>query len=174
MWSPWLSRISCLAILLGYYGFCPRASVAAAKPNIIVILSDDGGYNEYGFNAAISGPGQTPTPTQAYTPNLDALAAQSVIGRQAYAQPLCGESRAALLTGVTNQRLGLEENLCNFTPANVPLGFAAGQPTIASRGKTLGYTTGMVGKWHEKFTSGVNTPTDLGFDEFLWILERPA
>jgi arylsulfatase A-like enzyme len=126
-----VAHILCLLFLV--LGWTPLAHVveAANQPNIVVILSDDGGYNEYGFNAAVSGPGGTPTPNQAYTPNLDALAAQSVIGRQAYAQPICGESRAALLSGLSNNRLGLEENLGNN--ASVPFGFAAGQPTIASR-----------------------------------------
>ncbi len=44
------------------------------------------------------------------------------------------------------------------------------KPTIASRLKSLGYTTGAIGKWHEGYTSGVNTPTDLGFDEFYGFL----
>jgi autotransporter-associated beta strand protein len=140
----------------------------AAKPNIVFILSDDGGYNEYGFNAAVSGPGGTATPNVAVTPNLDALAAQSVVARQAYAQPLCSESRAALLTGQYNQRSGIEENMGN--DINEPFGFAAGQKLLPSYLKNLGYTTGMIGKWHDGYTAGVNRPTDLGFDEYFGFL----
>jgi arylsulfatase A-like enzyme len=165
--SPWLRLVSCLAILLGY-GFRPCATMAAAKPNIIVILSDDGGYNEYGFNAAHSGLGDTATPTNSVTPNLDALAQQSVLARQAYAAPLCSESRASLLAGVSHQKLGIEENLGN--DINEPFGFAAGQKLLPSYLKDLGYTTGMVGKWHEGYTTGVNRPTDMGFDEFFGFL----
>ena len=146
----------------------PNCAQAASKPNIVVILSDDGGYNEYGFNAAVSGPGGTATANGAVTPNLDALAAQGVVARQAYAAPLCGESRAALLAGVYNQRLGIVENLGN--DINQPFGFAAGQKLLPSYLKDLGYSTGMVGKWHEGYTSGVNRPTDLGFDEFFGFL----
>jgi autotransporter-associated beta strand protein len=166
--SPWALRWFCLLTLLLGWGLRPGLAHAAAKPNIIVILSDDGGYNEYGFNAAVSAQNGGPTPTQAYTPNLDALAAQSVIARQAYAQPLCSESRAALLTGISNQRLGLEENLDNNV--NDPFGFAAGQKLLPSYLKDLGYTTGMIGKWHEGYTTGVNRPTDMGFDEFFGFL----
>jgi autotransporter-associated beta strand protein len=141
---------------------------AATQPNIIVIVSDDGGYNEFGFNAAVSGPGGTPTPNVAVTPNLDMLAQQSVVARQAYVQPVCGVSRAAFLTGVYNNRLGIEENLGQ--DVNEQFGFAAGQQTIASRLKDLGYNTGMVGKWHEGYVAGVNQPTDLGFDEYFGFL----
>ncbi len=125
MYSSRLARSVCVIAALCISVLRSDMCQAAAQPNIIVLLSDDGGYNEFGFNAAISSPGHTPTPSQAYTPNLDALAAQSVIGRQAYAQPICGESRAALLSGITNNRLGLEENLNN--DARQPFGFAAGQ-----------------------------------------------
>jgi autotransporter-associated beta strand protein len=166
--SPWPSwRIWLLVLLLGGV-LRPGYVQAASKPNIVVILSDDGGYNEYGFNAAVSGPGGTATATGAVTPNLDALAAQGVVARQAYAAPLCSESRAQLLSGVYDQRLGIEENLGN--DINEPFGFAAGQKLLPSYLKDLGYSTGMVGKWHEGYTSGVNRPTDMGFDEFFGFL----
>ena len=161
-------RCLCLLLSLLSWELCSDSAHAAAQPNIIVILSDDGGYNEYGFNAAVSSQNGGQTPTQAYTPRLDQLAAQSVIGRQAYAQPLCSESRVALLTGLSGQRLGLEENLGN--DVNQKFGFASGQATMASRLKSLGYTTGMIGKWHEGYQSGINQPTDLGFDEFFGFL----
>src|SRR3989337_2388731 len=52
-------------------------------------------------------------------------------------------------------------------PFTAPTGFTANEVTIASRLKQLGYSTGMVGKWHAGYIDGVNVPLDKGFDEFF-------
>lgn len=141
-------------------------SLGAPQPNIVIILSDDAGYNSYGFTAAMNH-----RPTTAETPNLDALAQQSVILRQGYVTgPLCGTSRAGLLTGQYQQRYGVEENLGVFVPSNPTWGLTSDQKTIAERLKPLGYTTGLIGKWHSGYLEGLNRPNDKGFDEFYGIV----
>jgi T5SS/PEP-CTERM-associated repeat protein/autotransporter-associated beta strand protein len=134
------------------------------RPNIVFILSDDVGFNDIGFNSALHG---RTTPFR--TPNLDALANQSVVARQAYSTgSLCGISRAGLLTGNYSQRLGIEENLGNDLAQT--FGLHAEDVLLPERLKALGYSTGMVGKWHEGYTAGVNRPLDSGFDEFFGFL----
>lgn len=131
----------------------------AAKPNVIVILADDAAYSDFGFSAALNN-----RPTQVDTPNLDALAQQSVIASSYYTPvSICGPTRAGILTGQYPQRFGYEDNPANFI--NSTQGLPADKLTIAQRLKPLGYTTGVIGKWHVGDTDGVNRPGDKGFDE---------
>ena len=108
------------------------ALLAAPKPNIIVIYSDDHGWADLGaqgVNADIR------------TPNLDQLARDGVRFACGYVSaPQCVPSRAGVITGRYQQRFGVEDN--NKGP--LPLE----ELTIAERLKPAGYLTGMVGKWH--------------------------
>jgi len=140
------------------------SALAAAKPNIIVIMSDDAAYSDFGFTAAFHN-----ISTKIKTPNLDALAQQSVFGSSFYtAHSLCSPTRAGLLTGQYSQRYGYEYNISN--DVNSTEGLVGQQITMAQRLKPLGYTTGIVGKWHLGYTDGVNRPLDKGFDEFFGLL----
>ena len=91
-------------------------SVAAAAPNILILLADDMGYGDMGCMGS----------KQLATPNLDALAASGVLCSQAYvASPVCSPSRAGLITGRDPRRFGYEGNLNHGPPRNVqrvPLG----------------------------------------------------
>jgi autotransporter-associated beta strand protein len=144
------------------YAAVSIAQAQAPKPNIVVIMTDDAGFNEFGFNSALHS-----QPTQFETPNLDALAQRGVVARQGYAAaPLCSPSRAGLLTGQYQQRFGFDYNTDpNFRLPNEP-GLPGDQLIIAEHLKTLGYSTGMVGKWHVGYDAGDDLPTDKGFDEF--------
>jgi autotransporter-associated beta strand protein len=144
-------------------GIASRADAQSSRPNVIVILTDDAGYNEFGFSAALNG---RTTPFE--TPNLDRLAQQSMVARAGYASPLCTPSRAGLLTGLYQQRQGMEQVLGNSLGQTV--GLDGNLTTIADRMKGLGYSTGMVGKWHVGYVNGVNRPNDSGFDEFFGFL----
>jgi autotransporter-associated beta strand protein len=136
----------------------------AEKPNVVFIMADDAAYSDFGFSAALNG-----RTTSFETPNLDALAQQSVVASQAYvAHSLCSPTRAGLLTGQFQQRFGYEDNIS--TDVNSTQGLVAEQVTIAQRLKPLGYTTGIIGKWHLGYTDGVNRPLDKGFDEFYGLL----
>lgn len=144
----------------------PAIAFAAGKPNVVVILTDDAAYSDFGFTSAITG-----VATQNQTPNLDALAQQSVIGTQYYtAHSLCSPTRAGMLTGRYPQRFGYENNISNTIGAALSQGLTADQITLPQRLKSLGYTTGAIGKWHLGLTAGVNRPLDKGFDEFYGLL----
>src|SRR5262245_8776966 len=138
-------------------GFCPSLAQAQdKKPNIIVFLSDDVGYGEYGFQ------GNKEIPT----PNIDSIAKNGVRFTQGYvAATYCSPCRAGLLTGRYPTRFGHEWNEGVPANADVPFGLPVEQKTIADRLKALGYATACVGKWHlgggPKFIA-----TARGFDEF--------
>lgn len=154
---------------LAFCGLCCTGTLGAGQPNIIFIMTDDAGYNEFGYNNALSRADDPTVPlTYASTPNIDALAAQSVVARQAYAMPLCSPTRVSFLTGQYNARQEVQDVLPNNI--NIPYGMDAGTPTLPSYLKDLGYSTGIIGKWHLGFTEGVNRPLDLGFDEFFGFL----
>src|ERR1051325_9780578 len=79
----------------------PLARTQTLPPNIIVILADDWGYGDVGFNGCRDIP----------TPNLDSLAANGVRCSNGYAShPFCSHTRAGLLTGRYQQRFGFENN----------------------------------------------------------------
>jgi autotransporter-associated beta strand protein len=134
------------------------------QPNIILIFSDDAGYNEFGFNTAWTG-----SSSNFLTPSLDTLAAQSIVMFSGYVtSPLCSPSRAGMLTGQYEQRFGYERNTSCGLNSNDAL--AAGQTLISHYLRDLGYTTGVIGKWHLGSVDGRNRPLDMGFDEFFGTL----
>lgn len=147
----------CLALLL-----TAIAAVAADKPNIILIYSDDHGWADLGIQGSDK---------DIRTPNLDAMARDGVRFTRGYVTaPQCVPSRAGVLTGRYQQRFGVEDN--NKGP--LPLE----QLTIAERLKAAGYVTGQVGKWHldlvggKKGEKGLRSakefmPHAQGFDEYF-------
>jgi arylsulfatase A-like enzyme len=131
------------------------AAPAAAKPNVIVFLSDDVGYGEYGFQG-----GDIPTP------NIDSIAKNGVRFTQGYVSgPYCSPTRAGLLTGRYQTRFGHEWNEGPAEPGGRQFGLPVEEKTIADRLKALGYATCAVGKWH--LGRGPDfIATARGFDEF--------
>ena len=108
------------------------AAATKAKPNFIIICTDDQGWADLGCQGVRG---------DVKTPHLDALAASGVRCTAGYiTAPQCSPSRAGLLTGRYQQRFGLEE--IPDTP------MPTGERTIAERLKPAGYVSGMVGKWH--------------------------
>jgi arylsulfatase A-like enzyme len=133
------------------------AHAADAKPNVIVFLSDDVGYAEYGFQGCKDIP----------TPHIDSIAKNGVRFTQGYvAATYCSPCRAGLLTGKYPTRFGHEFNEGGPTGMNQGFGLPVEQKTIADRLRELGYATACVGKWHlgggPKFIA-----TARGFDEFF-------
>ena len=109
-------------------------------------------------------------PTQFETPNLDALAQRSVVAAMATPPRRCAAPR-----GPAYSPAGTSSGLASITTwiANGQLpnetAIPANEPTIADHLKALGYSTGMIGKWHVGYEEGVNLPNDKGFDEFYGI-----
>ncbi len=132
---------------------------AQTKPNFVIIMSDDAGYQDFGFQGS----------KEFKTPNLDKLAEKSVQFTRAYAGPTCSPSRCAMLTGRYQQRSGFGRNCgARFNEPNDGLPIAV--KTLPMDLKKLGYKTGLIGKWHQGANAGVNQPLDVGFDEFWGLL----
>ncbi|MBI2948823.1 MAG: sulfatase-like hydrolase/transferase [Verrucomicrobia bacterium] len=127
-------------------------STPARKPNLILILADDLGYETIGANGG----------TSYRTPVLDELAASGARFTHCYAQPLCTPSRVQLMTGLSNAR-----NYIRFGQ------MAPQAATFAHLLKRAGYATCIAGKW--QLGRDVNLPKKFGFDEScLWQhLRRP-
>lgn len=123
-----------------------------AKPNVIVVMTDDQGYPEL---SAHSNP-------ILKTPNLDRLHGQSLRLEDYHVSPMCAPTRGQLMTGLDAARNGA---------TNVSSGRALLRPeipTMANFFGDAGYTTGIFGKWH----LGANypfRPEDRGFDETVWF-----
>ncbi len=135
------------------------ASAFAAKPNVLLIIADDLGYHDLGFQGSKEIP----------TPNLDKLAAQSLICTNGYvSHPFCSPTRAGIMTGRYQQRFGHENN-----PAWLPQDTVAGLPltetTYPQLMQKAGYTTGAVGKWHLGAHPQFH-PNKRGFDEYFGAL----
>jgi arylsulfatase A-like enzyme len=162
-------RFAVLGVLLA-------ASLAAAdKPNVIVILSDDAGYEDFSIHGA----------TQFATPNIDRLARDGILCTQGYVTAsTCTPSRMGLITGRYQQRFGAE---CNVPTIPTPgytkedLGLDTSEHTIGDAMQALGYRTMAVGKWHLGELPKYH-PNKRGFDEFYgflggsrsyWPIENP-
>ncbi len=137
-----------------------RAAPVARKPNIVVIVADDLGYADVLFNPL--------HPKEVTTPNLDALAKQSVICRQGYVSGhVCSPTRAGLMTGRYQQRLGL------YTGGEAGGGLPMSEKIFPQYLKPAGYATAQFGKWHLGATPEWS-PALRGFDEVFGFLGRGA
>lgn len=151
-----LSILVSLAILLACLFPTTARAEAEKKPNIIVILADDVGWGEFGFQ----GNKQIPTP------NIDSIAKNGVRFTNGYvAATYCSPTRAGLLTGRYPTRFGHEFNPDVNTP-RTPYGLPLTETTMADRLKAQGYATCIVGKWHLGITPEL-LPMKRGFDEFF-------
>lgn len=131
-------------------------SLAADQPNIIIIVGDDMGYADVGFNGSKEIP----------TPHLDSLASSGTKFTNGYVSgPYCSPTRAGLLTGRYQTRFGHEFNPGDANGEGLPLS----ERTIADRLKGAGYHTGLVGKWHLG-ASPKQHPNSRGFDEFFGFI----
>ena len=124
----------------------PAAPAAVDRPNIVLIMADDFGYECVGANGG-----------QSYkTPVLDRMAAEGMRFERCFVQPLCTPTRVQLMTGLYNVR--------NYTS------FGAIDPdavTFGHRLKKAGYATAVAGKW--QLGQAPDLPRRLGFDEsYLW------
>ena len=140
----------------------PHSSFSAegAKPNIVVIVADDLGYADVLFNPA--------HPKEVTTPHLDALAKESVICRQGYVSGhVCSPTRAGLMTGRYQQRLGL------YTGGEAGSGLPMSEKIFPQHFKPAGYATAQFGKWHLG-PDAAWSPALRGFDEVFGFLGRGA
>jgi arylsulfatase A len=135
------------------------SEVTENPPNIIVIFCDDLGWGDLGCfgNPTIR------------TPNLDRMAQEGQKWTQFYvAAPLCTPSRAALMTGRYPIRNGMTSAKQGVLFPNSGGGLPANEITLAEMLKPLGYSTGIVGKWHLGHLPQY-LPTQQGFDSYFGI-----
>ncbi len=138
-----------LRVFFASFLFCSAAVMAcAAPPNVILIMTDDQGYGDFGItgNPVIS------------TPNLDSMAQRGVWMKTFYVSPVCSPTRASLMTGRYNYRTRVVDTFVGRSMMDPD------EVTLAEVLRGAGYTTGIFGKWH----LGDNYPLramDQGFDE---------
>ena len=120
--------------------------VEGSKPNIVIIFTDDQGYGDLSCYGS----------TTIRTPHLDKLASEGTRFTSFYAQPLCGPSRSALLTG-------------RYPARSKGWEMPASEITFAERLKTAGYTTCCIGKWDVSSRRPIvpRMPNAKGFD-YYW------
>ncbi|XP_023227347.1 arylsulfatase B-like [Centruroides sculpturatus] len=136
-------------VLLGHLSY-----IQGKPPHIIFYCADDLGWNDVSFHGSLQIP----------TPNIDVLAANSIVLDNYYTQHICTPSRAALLTG----KLPIDTGLQHFVLQGAqPAGLPTDVKILPQYLKDCGYKTHGVGKWHLGFFKKEYFPTERGFDSFF-------
>jgi uncharacterized sulfatase len=156
-----IQRVFLLVIALTVLDLSSGFAQAALKPNVLLIFTDDQGWADVGFHGVDA---------HVSTPHIDRLAADGIWFSHGYVTaPQCTPARAGILTGMYQQRIGVE---CNDYPLTLDV------MTLPERLAEVGYVSGMSGKWHlnkdstlpEKSPKPFNPalgPHAHGFDEYF-------
>jgi arylsulfatase A-like enzyme len=145
------------------FAFAKKTKIELAgkenRPNVIIILTDDQGYADVGFNGC----------TDIATPNIDRIAKNGVVFSNAYVSyAVCAPSRAGLITGRYQDRFGYSRNPL-YTPFDPAVGVSLNEQMLPELLQQSGYNTMAIGKWHlgvhERFR-----PWKRGFNEFFGFL----
>ena len=137
------------ALLLVVCSTCGTA-LAAPRPNVVLVMLDDYGYECVGANGG----------TSYQTPHLDKLAQGGARGLRCHVQPLCTPTRVQLMTG--------QYNLRNYTQFGQ---LELSQTTFAHLFQRAGYATCIAGKW--QLGRDMKSPAHFGFEKYcLWQLDR--
>jgi arylsulfatase A len=132
------------------------------RPNIIVILSDDIGFEEFGIYKVTKG-------EKSNTPNIDKLGAQGVAFKTAYAQSICGPSRAMFYSGNYAMNNGAYDNKIEYRPED--RGKSKNLEKFPNFVRVLhdaGYKTAVAGKWHNPIGGMLGVNNDiLGVDQYV-------
>ena len=130
----------------------PVLAFAAARPNVLIVITDDQGYGDLGFHG---------NPVLK-TPNLDAFAKSSVRMTNFYVCPVCSPTRSSLLTGRYNYRTGVVDTFIGRSMMH------SDETTLAELLRDAKYRTGLFGKWHLGDCYPMR-PQDQGFSEVLML-----
>lgn len=160
--SPeFLCCLFCACVFLLPHNHLPGQEAGAAKrpPNLIIVLTDDQGYADVGFNGCTDIP----------TPNLDRIAEEGIRFTNGYVSfAVCGPSRAGLITGRYQDRFGSCLNP-TLDPGNAKAGVPLEEKNLAEVLGPAGYISMAVGKWHMGTHPSLR-PLVRGFDEFFGFL----
>ncbi len=113
--------------------FCISCDSEVQEPNILVIIADDAGWNDVGYNGS-----------EIETPNIDYLARSGVKLNRFYVAPTCSPSRAAFLTGMPASRIGIVAPISGKSEKTLPDSLT----TLPQALREAGYETALMGKWH--------------------------
>lgn len=165
-------RLACVVL----YAFCFFVSAEGKDkdpPNIVFLLIDDMGYKDFSCMGS----------TDIQTPNIDRIAREGVLLTDCYASaPVCSPTRAAFLTGLWQQRTGIEWAIGltseeakrvdgKLVEVHEPftMGLMPNDAYLTPQLKMHGYGTAIYGKWHLGFKPEHN-PVEHGFDEYWGII----
>lgn len=156
-----MATLASAALAAITFGAAAAAAAEHKQPNILVILADDLGYGE------LTAQGYT---KEIPTPHIDSIAANGIRFTSGYVSgPYCSPTRAALLSGRYQQRLGHEFNPGPATAGTPGAGLDLTQKTIGDRLKAAGYATAWIGKSHLGYEPEFH-PNKRGFDHFYGFL----
>lgn len=144
-------------LMFSAVSFAPLTLLSAnekSEPNVLVIVLDDAGYNDFGFMGS----------KDIKTPEIDKLCSQGIKLTDAHVTAsVSGPSRAGILSGRYQQRFGYE---CNLGAKG---GLGLDELTMADVFKQKGYATACIGKWHQGNTEEYH-PNRRGFDHFYGFI----
>jgi arylsulfatase A-like enzyme len=135
--------------ILGFLTLLISVSSWAQPPNIVVIVADDLGWKDVGYNGS-----------EIRTPNIDALAQGGVTLNDFYVHATCSPTRAALMTGQSPMRHGIYHAIGKNTEGSLPLS----QKLLPEYLGEAGYQSVMVGKWHLGHATSAMLPMARGFE----------
>lgn len=144
-----------LATLIGGLMLPSLPAYALEKPNVVIMMVDNLGFGELSSYGSVRG---------VETPNLDKLASEGIRLTNFNVEPQCTPTRSAFMTSRRPLRTATQEVVWGMD-----YGLAQWEVTMANQFKSIGYNTGMYGKWHLGDIEG-RTPIDQGFDEFFGVL----
>lgn len=136
-----------LSLLCFSVSFAQKKTITE-KPNIILIIADDAGWNDVGYHGS-----------EIKTPNIDKLAQNGVELNRFYANPTCSPTRASLLTGRPSSRIGIVAPISDKDQTKLPDSI----PTLPKLLAKNNYETALIGKWHLGLQIQ-NGPKAYGFD----------
>ncbi len=142
-----------LPLLLGCDLSSDKEDNSGVRPNVVLILIDDMGFNDLAVNGN----------NAVKTPNLDALAAQGVRFTRHYVDSTCTPTRVGVLTGAEPIRQGFTPDARGISPEVV---------TLPEALQAAGYSTHHIGKWHVGHTTQLAWPNQQGFDTFFGFLSQ--
>ena len=162
MWKPFVVAVAAASA---------AAAARPAKPHIVMVVADDYGWNEIGYNqnnkSSANPEGKPTTNGFIRTPTLDTLAKEGVTLQNYYVQPVCSPTRGTIMTGRYCSHTGIGPDVIYPTH---PYGMPGKEVFLSELLKQNGYTTHAIGKWHLGLCDKRFTPTFRGFDTYFGYL----